>query len=96
MIIWLIGMSGSGKTEIGKRLYRAIKKDHINSVFIDGDVIRKMNNNDLGHTIEDRKKNSDRISSLCKFLDDQDIHVVCSILSIFPSAVGSACFAALI
>ena len=37
-------------------------------------------------TLNDRRKNADRISRLSKFLDDQGIHVVCAILSIFPES----------
>lgn len=86
MVIWLIGVSGSGKTEIGRRVYKKIKKTFSNTVFIDGDTIREINDHDLGHTIKDRKRNSDRICNLCKMLDSQDINVVCAILSIFPEA----------
>ena len=28
MVIWLIGISGSGKTTIGKNLYNNLKKSH--------------------------------------------------------------------
>lgn len=86
MVIWLIGLSGSGKTEIGQRVYKRLKRRFINTVFIDGDTVRKINNYDLGHTISDRKKNSDRVCSLCKMLDSQEIHVVCAILSVFREA----------
>jgi len=34
--------------------------------------------------MEDRLKNAQRICQLGKLLDDQDIHVVCAILSLFP------------
>ena len=83
MIIWLIGMSGSGKTTIGKQLYLKIKKKHPNTVFLDGDHIRSIMGNDLGHTIEDRRRNAERISRLCYFLDREGINVVTAILSIF-------------
>ena len=85
MIIWIIGLSGSGKTTLANETIRIIKKKKSNAVLIDGDLIRKLNNFDLGHSIVDRKTNAKRISNLCKFLDDQNIHVICSILSIFPN-----------
>jgi len=83
MVIWLIGMSGAGKTSIGKEVYRLLKAKRPNVVFLDGDAIRHVMGNDLGHTIEDRKVNADRICRFCKFLDDQRIDTVCAVLSIF-------------
>jgi len=86
LIIWIIGMSAAGKTVIGQELYKHIKQKHINTVFIDGDVFRDLHANDVKYTIENRKKNSDRICRMCEFLDQQDINVVCSVLSIFHDA----------
>ncbi len=82
-MIWLIGMSGSGKTTIGQELYSQIKADHPNTVFLDGDNIRYMMGDDLGHTVVDREKNAGRISRLCQVLDSQHVHVVAAVLSIF-------------
>lgn len=84
MVIWFIGLSGAGKTTLANHVYAMLKKKTKNVVLIDGDVIRQIFSNDLGHTIDDRRKNAERISALCKFLDEQDINVVCSILSLFP------------
>ena len=38
---------------------------------------------DLGHTIEDRRKNAYRISRFCNFLSSQNINVIACVLSIF-------------
>lgn len=84
MVIWLIGLSRAGKTEIGREVYALLKAARPNVVFLDGDAVREVMGNDLGHTVEDRRKNAWRICRLCKLLDDQGIDVVCSILSIFP------------
>jgi len=84
MVIWLIGMSGAGKTVIGKDLYNKLKKEYSNLVFLDGDDFRTIFGNDVGYTIEDRKKNADRFYRMCKYLDKNGINVIVSILSIFP------------
>ncbi len=38
----------------------------------------------LGHDVEGRRKNAERISQLCAMLDRQGIHAVTCVLSIFP------------
>lgn len=83
MIIWMIGLAGSGKTTIGSALYERMKKDNPATVFLDGDHIRKIWGDDLGYTIEDRKLNGWRICNLCHFLDCQGIDVVACVLSLF-------------
>lgn len=83
MVIWLIGMSGAGKTAIGKEVFAQLKQRRPNVVFLDGDAVREIMGSDLGHSLEARRANAGRISRLCKYLDDQGIDVVCSILSIF-------------
>ena len=83
MIIWLIGMSASGKTTIGEKIYEKLKHSKEKWVFLDGDVFRNITGEDLGHSIEDRRKNAYRISKLCKFLSSQNINVIASVLSIF-------------
>lgn len=86
MVIWLIGLSGAGKTTLGRMLYGELKKEHSNTVFLDGDMVREIMGQDLGHTLEDRRRNAGRICRLCKYLDAQGIHVVCAILSIFEES----------
>jgi len=89
MVIWLIGLSGSGKTSIGREIYKILKEKKKNTVLIDGDEIRAIFKHDKGalpYTIEGRYKNAQRICALCKWLDSQDINVVCCILSIFEES----------
>ena len=83
MIIWLIGLSGSGKTTLAKQICSVLKAEQSNWVLIDGDMVRAISGNDLGHTVDDRWRNAQRVSRLCLELDRQEINVVCAILSIF-------------
>ena len=83
MVIWIIGMSASGKTTIGKKIYEKLKYSKEKWIFLDGDVFRNILGEDLGHTLEDRKKNAYRISRLCEYLNLQNINVIASVLSIF-------------
>ena len=86
MVIWIIGLSGAGKTTLASEIVTRAKNVISNVILIDGDVIRDLFVGDLGYNMADRKKNADRISNLCKFLSDQGINVVCSILSLFPES----------
>ena len=47
-------------------------------------MIRKIYDKKLSHTLKDREINASRISKLVKFLSDQKIHVIVSVLSNFP------------
>ena len=87
MVIWLIGLSGAGKTTLAKKVVNESNMTGSKTILIDGDIIRKIFNNDLGYSLDDRLKNAvQRICQLCKFLDDNGINVVCAILSIFPQS----------
>ncbi len=84
MIIWLIGLSGAGKTTIGQCLYDKLKPGNADLVFLDGDNLRDVWGDSLGHTVEARNVNAHRISHLCHMLDKQGIHVIAAVLSMFP------------
>lgn len=86
MVILLVGLSGAGKTTVGRIVYEQMKARWPNTAFVDGDEIRAIFQHDQGeepYTVQGRQKNAHRIRELCAFLDRQDIHVVCCMLSIF-------------
>jgi len=83
MVFWLIGLSGVGKSTLATEVIALARKKIPNIALVDGDVVREVWGNDLGYTLEGRRKNAERVCKLCKYLDDQKIHVVCAILSIF-------------
>ena len=58
MIIWFKGISGVGKSTLGHYFYKIKKKDIKNLVYVDGDHFRKLFNNDLGYSLEDRNLNA--------------------------------------
>ena len=86
MVIWLIGLSGAGKTTIGREVCRLWKAKEPHTVLIDGDEIRRIFKHDRdpdAYSIKGRAANAERIAELCLWLDRQGINVVCCILSIF-------------
>jgi adenylylsulfate kinase-like enzyme len=82
-LIWITGLSGSGKTTIGKNVFNKFRKKYPNTIFLDGDIFRKIFGNDLKYSIKERLENARRIHRLCKFLVLQDINVVCATMSLF-------------
>ena len=42
MVIWITGISGSGKSTFGKFFFRKFKKIKKNTIFFDGDEFRKI------------------------------------------------------
>ena len=67
-IIYITGLSGSGKTTIAKRLHQLIP----HSILLDGDEIRNTINKDLGFNNNDKKENIRRNNELIKLLYIRD------------------------
>ena len=70
-IIWITGISGTGKTTLAKH-YMKFK----NFIWIDGDRFRKLFDEDLGYTLKDRNKAE--INKFCQFLNKQKISMIIS------------------
>jgi adenylylsulfate kinase-like enzyme len=80
MVIWLIGVSGSGKSTQGKLLKEYIERTGRPCCLIDGDTVREFFENDLGYTKEDRISNIKRIIFGAHLLDEAGIAtIVCNI-----------------
>tara|TARA_B110000240_G_C13158185_1_gene308236 strand:+ start:13 stop:543 length:531 start_codon:yes stop_codon:yes gene_type:complete len=80
MIIWITGISGSGKTTIARELISMFKKFFPEMVNIDGDEIRELYGNDLGYEEKDRIIQIKRIQRLCLLLEKQNLLVLVSTL----------------
>lgn len=85
IVYWITGLSGAGKTTIGKLLYGKLKAKHGNTIFLDGDMLRKVFGDDLGYSEDDRRKCAMRYSRLCSMLQKQEMNVVCCTISMFDS-----------
>ena len=81
MIIWYTGLSGSGKSTIAKRVAQRLLGVPFN---LDGDVMRKGLNSDLGFSMEDRTENIRRLAHLAKYLSkfgDVQVPVIAPLIS---------------
>lgn len=71
MIIQIIGLPGSGKTELATAL-----KERINAIHINADEVRATINSDLEFTVEDRIEHARRMGELSRLLSKQGFTVV--------------------
>jgi adenylylsulfate kinase len=79
MVIWLMGISGAGKTTIGHEIKKHLK----NAYMIDGDEMRKFFNNDLGYSSIDREANMKRFIVAAHVLDQNDVCTIICCISAF-------------
>ena len=84
-VYWITGLSGAGKTTIGRQLYKRLKESNVPTVFLDGDELRTVFGDTFGYTLEERLKCSVCYSRLCKMLAAQGLIVVCCTVSMFDS-----------
>ena len=80
MIIWLIGISGAGKTTIGRKLETYFNELGKKNYLLDGDEVRDLFDRDLGYSDADREANIKRIILGAYLLDRNDIiGIICNI-----------------
>ena len=83
MLIWLSGLSGSGKSTIANDLEKKLYENGFLSYLLDGDNIRIGLNKDLGFSDEDRKENIRRISEVSRLMLDAGLIVITAFISPF-------------
>ncbi|OFX62580.1 MAG: adenylyl-sulfate kinase [Bacteroidetes bacterium GWA2_30_7] len=81
IVVWLTGLSGSGKTTIAYELEKLLLSKHFISCVIDGDDVRSKLNSDLGFSENDRKENIRRVAEVAKMLVGSSIIAICSFVS---------------
>lgn len=84
-VYWLTGLSGAGKTTIGRLWYEDLRARGVPAVILDGDELRQVFGDDLGFTEADRRKSAMRNARLCALLSRQGLTVVCCTISMFDS-----------
>lgn len=81
-VYWITGLSGAGKTTVGKLLFKYLKSKKENVVFLDGDIIREVYQVET-YDMASRKNLSFLYGRLCKMLSDQNIDVVIGVIAMF-------------
>ncbi len=75
-VIWMTGLSGSGKTTIAIALEQKLRDKGFLTQVLDGDNVRTGINNNLGFSVEDRTENIRRIAEVSK------LFINCGIITI--------------
>jgi len=84
-ILWLTGLSGSGKSTIANELEKKLYERGIRTYVLDGDNIRHGLNKDLGFTDADRIENIRRIGEVAKLMVDAGLVVITAFISPFAA-----------
>lgn len=84
-VYWLTGLSGAGKTTIGRLWRDELRRAGETVVFLDGDEMRSVFGTGLGFSGADRRKLAESYGRLCALLSGQGVTVVCCTISMFNS-----------
>jgi adenylylsulfate kinase len=80
-VIWMTGLSGSGKTTIARGIERELNRRLFLTQILDGDNIRAGINNNLGFSDDDRFENIRRIAEVSKLFLNCGIICINSFIS---------------
>jgi bifunctional enzyme CysN/CysC len=80
-VLWLTGLSGSGKSTIANALEKKLFSMGMHSYVLDGDNMRLGLNKDLGFTREDRAENVRRVSEVAHILYDAGLIAIVALVS---------------
>nr|WP_299421188.1 adenylyl-sulfate kinase [uncultured Emticicia sp.] len=79
--LWLFGLSGAGKTTLANALVDKLSTHKVK--ILDGDILRKGINNNLGFSSEDRFENARRTAEIAKLFIEEGYWVVVALITPF-------------
>ncbi|MEI6677359.1 MAG: adenylyl-sulfate kinase [Mariniphaga sp.] len=98
-VIWLTGLSGSGKSTIARILEVRLFKAGIRTLILDGDNTRMSINRDLDFSPEGRTENIRRVAEIARLLNDAGVVVITAFIAPFrkdretaKEIIGKDCF----
>ena len=89
-VIWLTGLSGSGKSTIARELERTLVSKGTLAYVLDGDNVRHGLCADLGFSSEDRDENIRRVGEVAALFADAGVITIAAFISPFRKARDKA------
>jgi len=80
-VIWLTGLSGSGKSTVGLELERELFNMGVHTFYLDGDNVRHGLSANLGFSPEDRAENIRRVGEVAKLFAEAGTMVITAFIS---------------
>jgi len=80
-VVWLTGLSGSGKSTIAHELERELFNRSMQTYILDGDNIRHGLNSNLGFSPEDRVENIRRVAEVARLMADAGLVVITAFIA---------------
>jgi len=80
-VVWLYGLSGSGKSTIANALEKRLFEMGNHTYCLDGDNMRQGLNKDLGFSALDRLENVRRVAEVAKLMADAGMIVIVSLIT---------------
>jgi adenylylsulfate kinase-like enzyme len=88
-VFWITGLSGAGKTSIGRALSSHLRASGGSVIFLDGDTLRTAVSNDLRYSAKNRRASAMRNGMLCRMLAEQGVDIVCALRYFAPYSLKS-------
>lgn len=79
--IWLLGLSGAGKSSISLELKQILISSGLKCLILDGDLLRKGINSNLGFSEADRFENIRRAAELAKIFLEEGYWVIVAMIT---------------
>ena len=83
IVLWFVGLSGSGKSTIANGLQAKLFENDFNAIVLDGDNTRLGINKDLGFSEKDRNENIRRVAEISKLFVETGHIVINAFISPF-------------
>lgn len=84
ILFWITGLSGTGKSSIGKLIFSEVKKKYGPTILIHGDDFRniwELNKFSRNGRFENCKK----YIKFCKYITDQNINIIFTVIGMYES-----------